>query len=82
MLRRKRVELMEMSTITLHLSDSLALELAQAGRETSRTPEAVAEEMLRRMIALQKFDRLRAEVRQSADISPPVSEDAILNEIS
>jgi hypothetical protein len=71
-----------MSTITLHLPDKLALELAQAGRETSRTPEAVAEEMLGRMIALQKFDRLRSEVRQAADNSPPVSEDDILDEIS
>ena len=71
-----------MSTITLHLPDNLAMELAQAGQETSRTPEAVAEEMLRRMIALQRFDRLRAEVRQAANNSPPASEDDILNEIS
>jgi predicted transcriptional regulator len=71
-----------MSTITLHLPDNLALELAQVGQETSRTPEAVAEEMLRRMIAIQRFDRLRAEVRQAADNSSPLSEDDILNEIS
>jgi len=71
-----------MSILTLHLPDSLALELARAGRATSQTPEAVAEEMLRRMIALQKFDRLRAEVRQATDNSTPFVEDAILNEIS
>jgi len=71
-----------MSTITLNLPDNLAMELAQAGQETSRTPEAVAEEMLRRMIAVQKFDRLRAEVRQAADSSSPTSEETILNEIS
>jgi hypothetical protein len=71
-----------MSTITLNLPDNLALELAQAGKETNRTPEAVAEEMLRRMIALQRFDRLRTEVRQVTDNSSPPSEDDILNEIS
>jgi hypothetical protein len=58
------------------------LALAQAGQETSRTPEAVAEEMFRRMIAFQKFDCLRAEVRQAAGNSSPPSEDDILNEIS
>jgi hypothetical protein len=79
---RKRIKLNQMSTLTLHLPDSVALELAQTGRETSRTPEAVAEEMLGRMIALQKFDRLRTEVRQTAANSPPLSEDEILNEIS
>jgi hypothetical protein len=47
-----------------------------------RTPEAVAEEMLRRMIALQRFDRLRAEVRQAGGNSSAQSEDDILNEIS
>jgi hypothetical protein len=71
-----------MSTITLHLPDNLAMELARAGQETSRTPEAVAEEMLRRMIAIQRFDRLRVEVRLAADSSSPASEDDILNEIS
>jgi hypothetical protein len=68
--------------ITLHLPENLALELAQAGQETSRTPEAVAEEMLRRMIALQRFDRLRAEVRKAAGNSSPPSEEDILHEIS
>jgi hypothetical protein len=71
-----------MSSITLHLPDNIALELAQEGRETSQTPEAVAEEMLRRMIAIRRFDRLRSEVRRAADNSSPQSEDAILNEIS
>ena len=80
--RAKRVKSRQMSTITLQLPDNLALELAQAGKETNRTPEAVAEEMLRRMIALQRFDRLRTEVRQVADNSSPLSEDDILNEIS
>ena len=71
-----------MSTITLHLPDRVVSELARAGRETSRTPEAVAEEMIQRMIALKRFDRLRQEVRQTAGETPPATEEDILNEIS
>jgi hypothetical protein len=77
-----RVKFSLMSTLTLHLPDHLALELAEAGRESSRTPEAVAEEMLLRMIALQRFDRLRADVREFWPEPKPPSEDDILNEIS
>ncbi len=71
-----------MSQITLQLPDSVASELARVGKETNRTKEAVAEEMIQRMVALRKFDSLREDVRRGFGDQPPTTEDDILNGIS
>jgi hypothetical protein len=71
-----------MSTLKLHLPDLVVSELALAAQELRSTPEAVAEDMIQRMIALRRIDRLRSDVRQAAGDAPPATEDEILNEIS
>jgi predicted transcriptional regulator len=71
-----------MSQLTVQLPDAVVSELAQAGRASHRTPEAVAAEMIQRMIAVQRIDRLRADVRQALGDADPVTEGKILDEIS
>lgn len=69
-----------MSRLTLNLPDDIASELADAGAELHLTPEAAAEDMIRRMIALRRIDRLRRDVREATDSTE--TEDEILDRIS
>lgn len=71
-----------MSPITLNLPESILAELASAARESHLSPEAVAEEMLKRMVWLRRFERLRGEVRASLGPDAPTSEDEIFAQIS
>jgi hypothetical protein len=71
-----------MSQLTLQLPDAVVSELAEAGRDSCRTPEAVAADMVQRMVAAERFDRLRAQVRQAIGEVGPATEEAIFDEIS
>ncbi|MCC6579529.1 MAG: hypothetical protein IT440_03750 [Phycisphaeraceae bacterium] len=73
---------MAMQPLTLQLSDHVAAELASVSRETGRGPEAVAEELLRRMILLRRFEKLRREVREAMGPDAPMSEDDIFAQIT
>jgi hypothetical protein len=71
-----------MSQLTLNLPDDVAKALADAGREVSRTPEEVAADMLRRMIAVRRFQQLSKEVREALGPNAPTSEEEIFEQIS
>lgn len=71
-----------MSQFKINLPDDVAIELSAAGAELQLTPEAVAEDMIRRMIALRRIDRLRKEIQDKADPNQFSSEDEILEQIS
>jgi predicted transcriptional regulator len=71
-----------MSTITITISDAFAAELAEAGREAGRSPEAVAEEMIARMIALRKFERLRRDVREAFGEEAPKTDEEVFEQLS
>jgi hypothetical protein len=71
-----------MSVLTINLPDNVARELAQASREASSSPEAVAADMLRRMLAVRRFQRLAREVRASLGPDAPKTEEEIFEQIS
>jgi len=71
-----------MSQLMLSLADTVAAELAKLGRETSRSLEEVAQDVLRRMIALRRVEALRREIRSSLGADSPATEDEVFELIS
>ena len=71
-----------MKRITLELPDDVAKDLSEAATRDHTTAEAVAQDMLRRMVALQNVERLRNEVQGSLRPGSPRSEAEIFEEIS
>ena len=74
--------MMRMTSITLELPDDIAAGLSEAAAKANRSPEAVAQDLLRRIITLQNVERLRAEVRDSLGPDAPRSEAEAFEQIS
>ena len=77
-----RGRMMSMKRITLELPDDLADDLSKAAVREASTEEAVAQDMLRRMVSLQRLEAIRRELRGSLRPEAPQSEDEIFEQIT
>jgi hypothetical protein len=71
-----------MSRLTLDLPERLSAELAELGRLRKEPPESVAQDMLRRMVAMERFERLANKLQGSLSNDPPLTEEDALKSIS
>lgn len=71
-----------MSQLTLQLPERLAAELAEASRESNRTPDELAVDLLRRAMAAWRFERLSDKVSKSLKPDAPKSEDEAFEQLS
>ena len=71
-----------MSQLTVNLPNDMAAELAEAGRESSKTPEELVQDLVRRMITLRRWQHLRRDVREQLGPDAPASEEEVFEQIS
>jgi hypothetical protein len=64
-----------MSQLTLNLPDKLASELAEASRQTNRSPDDLAVDLLRRALAVRRFKAARESVQNALGEGAPPSDD-------
>jgi hypothetical protein len=71
-----------MNAMILQLSDTLTRELQEVGQLTNQSPEVVAQDMLRRMVAIRRLERVRNDVLSAIKPEHQLTEEQIFERIS
>ncbi len=71
-----------MSTLTLRIEDTMAADLAQIAQQQHRSKSDVAREMLRKNIALSKFQALREKAMPYAGAAGYLTDEDVFRDIS
>lgn len=71
-----------MGTLTIRIDDKLDQDLEQLARAQHRTKSDLARDMLRKRIAVERFQELRRKALPLAEAAGYVSDEDVFNEIS
>lgn len=71
-----------MATLTMRIDDRMEAELASLAEATHRTRSDLAREMLRRQIAIRRFQTLRAQAVPLAEAVGCATDDDVFRDVS
>lgn len=71
-----------MATLTMRIDDRMETELARLAEATHRTKSDLAREMLRRQIAIRRFQALRAQAVPYAEAAGYLTDEDVFRDVS
>jgi predicted transcriptional regulator len=71
-----------MATLTMRIDPPMETELAQLAKATHRSKSDLAREMLRRQLAVRRFQALRAEALPHAEAAGYITDEDVFRDVS